>query len=74
MIINDKIRHEKLQYDVNTKVANISAFSTGKTDKYKYLTGEKILPSDQRRLIEQAKFIYSPIGKVFKKQQQQQNN
>ena len=30
-----------------------------------YLTGEEILPSDQRRVIEQAKYVYSPLGKAF---------
>ena len=38
-----------------------------KTDKYEYLTGEKLLPSDQSRIIEQAKFTYSPLGKAFEK-------
>ena len=40
----------------------------GKTDKYEYLTGEEILPSDQSRIIEQAKLTYSPLGKAFEKQ------
>ena len=34
----------------------------------KYLTGEEILPSDQSRIIEQARFTYSPLGKAFEKQ------
>ena len=37
-------------------------------DKYEYLTGEEILPSDQSRIIEQAKFAYSPLEKAFQKQ------
>ena len=45
----------------------LSALSSGKIDKYEYLTGEEILPSDQRRIIEQAKFTYSPLGKAFGK-------
>ena len=44
------------------------ALSFGKTDKYEYLTGEEILPSDQSRIIEQAKFTCSPIGREFEKQ------
>ena len=40
----------------------------GKIDKYEYLTGEEILPSDQSRIIEQAKLTYSPLGKAFEKQ------
>ena len=45
----------------------MSALSSGKTDKYEYLTGEEILPSNQQQLIEQAKFTYSPLGKAFEK-------
>ena len=56
MTIDDKIRDEKLHYDINKEAAKISAFSSGKTDKYEYLTGEKILPSDQSKIREQAKF------------------
>ena len=68
MTIDDKIRDENLQYNINREAAKISALSTEKNDKYKYLTGEDILPSDQRRVIEQAKFTYSPLGKAFEKQ------
>ena len=68
MTIDDKIRDEKLQYDINREAAKISAFSSGKIDKCKYLTGESILPFDQSRKIEQAKFTYSILGKAFKKQ------
>ena len=46
----------------------ISALSSCKIDKYEYLSGEKILPFDQSRMIEQAKFIYSSLGKAFEKQ------
>ena len=48
--------------------AKISALSSGKTDKYEYLTGEKILPSNQQQIIEQAKFTYFSLGKAFEKQ------
>ena len=60
MTIDDKIRDEKLQYDVDREVVKILALSSGKIDKYEYLTDEEILPSDQKGLIEQAKFTYSP--------------
>ena len=59
MTIDDKIRDEKLQYDINREAAKILALSSGKIDKYDYLAGEGIPPSDQRRVIEQAKFTYS---------------
>ena len=68
MTINDQIRDEKLQYDINREAAKISALSSGKVRKYEYLTGEDILPSNQQQIIEQARFTYSPLGKAFEKQ------
>ena len=68
MTINNQIRDEKLQYDINREAAKISALSSGKIDKYEYLTGEEILPSNQQQLVEQAKFTCSPLGKAFQKQ------
>ena len=49
MTIEDQIRDEKLQYDINREAAKISALSLGKIDKYVYLTGEEILPSNQEQ-------------------------
>ena len=51
MTIDDQIK----------EAAKISALSSGKIDKYEYLTGDDILPSNQKQIIEQAKFIYSPF-------------
>ena len=68
MTINDQIRDEKRQYDINREAAKISALSSGKIRKYEYLTGEDILPSNQQQIIEQARFTYSPLGKAFEKQ------
>ena len=68
MAIDDQIRDEKLQYEINKEAAEISALSSGKIDKYEYLTGKEILPSNQQQIIEQAKFTYSPLGKAFEKQ------
>ena len=68
MTIEDQIRVEKLQYEINREAAKISALSSGKIDRYEYLTGEEILPSTQQKIIEQAKFTYSPLGKAFEKQ------
>ena len=68
MTINDQIRDEKLQYDINREAAKISALSSNKFNKYEYLTGEEILPSNQKQMIQQAKFTYSPLGKAFEKQ------
>ena len=68
MIIENQIKDEKLQYDINREATKISALSSGKIDKYEYLTGEEILPSNQQQIIEQAKFTYSTLGKAFEKQ------
>ena len=68
MTINDQIRDWKLQYDINREAAKISALSSGKIHKHKYLTGGDILPSNQQQIIEQAKFTCSPLGKTFEKQ------
>ena len=67
MTIDDKIKDEKLQYDIRREVT-ISALLSGKIDKYEYITGEEILPYDQSRIIEQAKLTDSPVGKAFEKQ------
>ena len=68
MTIDDQIRDEKLQYDINREAAKISALSSNKFNKYEYLTGEEILPSNQKQIIEQAKYTYSHLRKAFEKQ------
>ena len=68
MTIEDQIKDEKLQYDINREAAKISALSSGKIGKYEYLTGREILSSNQQQIIQQAKFTYPPLGKVFEKQ------
>ena len=57
MTINDQIKHEKLQYDINREAEKISALSSGKLHKYEYLTGADILPSSQQQIIEQKKIF-----------------
>ena len=59
MTNDDQIRDEKLQYDINRKAAKISAWSSNKIDKYEYVTGEEILPSNQEQIMQQVKFMYS---------------
>ena len=66
------IRLEIKNYNIIPKrdATKISALSSGKSDKYEYLTGEEILPSDQkkkRKKIEQAKFTSSTLAKKFRK-------
>ena len=68
MTINDKIRDEKLQYDINREAAKISALSSDKINKYEFFAGEEILPSNQQQIIEQAKFTCSPSRNAFEKQ------
>ena len=68
MTTDDEIRDEKLQYDINREVAKISPLPSGKIDKCEFLTGEEILPPNQRGVIEPAKFPYSPLGKAFEKE------
>ena len=67
MTIDDKIRDAKLHYDINWVAAKASVLSSGKIDKYEYPTVEDKLRSDQSRIIEQAKFTYSPFDKAFEK-------
>ena len=62
MKIDDEIRDEKLQHNIKRGAAKTSAYA------YEYLTGEEIPPSDQRKLIEQDRFTYSPLGKASEKQ------
>ena len=50
MTIDNKNRYEKLQYFTNREEAKISALPSGKIDEYEYLTGEEILPSDQKEV------------------------
>ena len=67
MTINDQIRDEKRQYDINREAAKISALSSDEILKQEYLTGEDILPSNQQQIVEQPRFTYSPLGKAFDK-------
>ena len=48
MTIDDQIKDEKLQYYINREAAKISALSLGKIERYEYLTGEEILPTNQK--------------------------
>ena len=68
MTTDDKIRDEKLQFDIKREAAKISSLSSGKIDTYEYFTGEEILPSGQRRVIEQGKFTYCLLEEALEKQ------
>ena len=68
MTIDDEIKDEKLQYNINREAAKLSALSSSKTDKYEYLTGEDILSSSNQKITEQARSTYSPLEKALEKQ------
>ena len=59
-IIDENIRHENLRCNIKKEAAKISALSSAKIDKNEHLTGEEIVPFNQRQIIEQAKFACSP--------------
>ena len=67
MTIDDKIRDEKLIYDINRAEAKISASSSGRINKYENLTGEEVFPQ-HHRIIEEVKLTYSQIGKAVEKE------
>ena len=64
-ILDRKIKRNKAKYDLDREASKISAFSSNNLEKYEYLTGEDLglKPST----VEQAKFEYSPLGKIFNK-------
>ena len=64
-IVNKKIKQNEAQYDLDRKAAETSALSSNKLDKYEYLTGEDL--GLKASTVEQAKFEYSPLGKIFNK-------
>ena len=64
-ILNRKIMQNEAQYNLDRKAAKISALSSNNLDKYEYLTGEDL--GLKPNTIEQGRFEYSPLGKIFNK-------
>ena len=64
-IIDNKIKANQAQYDLDRLAAKISAYSSGDLRKYEYLTGEDL--GYKPSVFEQAKFDYSPLGNIFNK-------
>ena len=64
-VLDKKIKQNEAQYDLDRKAAKISALSSGNLDKHEYLTGEDL--NYKRSTIDQAKFDYSPLSKLFNK-------
>ena len=73
-MINDQIKEEKPKYGISKEAEKILALSSGKIDKYKYLTGEKISYFNQKQITEQAKSTYLPLGKSFEKETKSVND
>ena len=71
MTTDDKIRDEKLQYEINREAAKISAFSSGKIDTYEYLTGEEILPFHQKKRQNKLSVYILLQEKLLKSEQKQ---
>ena len=64
-MLNKKIMQNEAQYDSDRKAAKIFALSSNNLDKYEYLTGEDLGLKPNN--IEQARFEYSPLGKIYNK-------
>ena len=64
-ILNDKIKQNKAQYDLDGEAAKISALSSKDLEKYEYLTGEDL--GYKPDVLQRAKFEYSPLGETFNK-------
>ena len=71
-ILNNKIKANKAQYDLDREAAKISALSSSELEKYEYLTGEDL--GCKPDVIQKAKFEYSPLGKVFNKGLEERDN
>ena len=57
----------EIKDDIKREAVKISALSSNKLNNYIYLRGEEILPSNQKQMLQQAKFTYPPLGKPFEK-------
>ena len=68
-MIRLEMKKYNTQHNMNREAAKISTLLSSKIDKYEFHTGEEILPSDQSGTIEQANFMYSPLGNVLKNKQ-----
>ena len=64
-IFNGKIKQNEAQYDLDREVAKISVLSSNHLDKHEYLTGEDLGLNPST--VEQTKFEYSPLSKIFNK-------
>ena len=71
-ILERKIMQNEAQYDLGRKAAKISALSSNNLDKYEYLTGVDL--GYKPSVTEGAKFEHSPLGKIFNKGQDEDDD
>ena len=64
-IIDNKIKANQAQYDLDRSAAKISPYCSADLRKHEYLTGEDL--GYKPSVGEQAKFDYSPLGNIFSK-------
>ena len=64
-ILDNKIRSNQAQYDLDIQNAKIFALSSGELERYEYLTGENL--RYKPNVVQKAKFQYSPLGHIFNK-------
>ena len=64
-ILDDRIKSNEAQYDLDTQAAKVSALSSKDLEKYEYLTVEDL--GYKLDVIQRAKFEYSPLGETFNK-------
>ena len=62
-----KLSMKNFKNYINREATKISSLSSDKINKHEYLTDEEILSSNQKQIIEQTKFTYSPLGNTFSK-------
>ena len=67
-----KLEIKNYNMTLTDKQQNYQHYHLAKIDKYEYLIGEEILPSNQTQIIEQVKFVCSPLRKSFEKQTEKQ--
>ena len=73
MTIEDQIKDEKLHYDINREAAKISALSSGKIDKYEYLTSEEYCHRINDKLLNKLNLLILLWEKLLKNKQKQLN-
>ena len=66
MTTDNQIRDKKLQYDINREASKVSSLSTGKINKYEYLTSEEIFPSNQKQIINKLNLLILLLVKLLK--------